>query len=159
MNTYIAYLRVSTTRQGTTGVSLSEQRLAIARYSQTHNLRIGRWCTEVQTASRRRPVFDDILKALRTRQAAGLLVHKIDRGARNLTDWARLGEAPGRWCRRPVYPRRSGSPLTWRAPRRGHPGSYCSGFREKCAGRDEEGHPRPIAPGAPVKRSAVRVPR
>ncbi len=39
---YIAYLRVSTTRQAATGVSLSEQRLAIYHYAQTHDLKIGR---------------------------------------------------------------------------------------------------------------------
>ena len=90
MNSYIAYLRVSTTRQGTTGVSLPEQRLAILHYAQTHNLRIGLWCTEMQSASERRPIFDGILRNLRAGKAVGLLVHKIDRGSRNLADWARL---------------------------------------------------------------------
>ena len=92
MQSYIAYLRVSTTRQGSTGVSLDEQRLAIRHYATLHNLTITRWYTEIHSASRRRPIFDELIQSLRSGKTKGLLVHKIDRGARSLGDWARLGE-------------------------------------------------------------------
>jgi DNA invertase Pin-like site-specific DNA recombinase len=38
MKTYIGYIRVSTARQGERGVSLQEQRDAIARYAERNNL-------------------------------------------------------------------------------------------------------------------------
>lgn len=92
MTSYIAYLRVSTIRQGETGVSLSEQRLDIQSYAHVHNIRITRWFTEIQSAaSNRRPIFRRVIELLRSRQAAGLIVHKIDRSARNLADWSTLG--------------------------------------------------------------------
>lgn len=91
-SSYIAYLRVSTPRQGETGVSLSEQRLDIEGYAQAHGLRITRWFTEIQSAaSSTRPVFRRVVELLRTRTVTGLIVHKIDRSARNLTDWSTLG--------------------------------------------------------------------
>jgi site-specific DNA recombinase len=92
-NSYIAYLRVSTTKQGSTGVSLSEQRLAIAHYAQSRQLNIDRWYTETQSAAcGGRPMFTKALQDLNSGRFAGLIIHKIDRGARNLADWARLGE-------------------------------------------------------------------
>lgn len=92
MQSYIAYLRVSTARQGSTGVSLDEQRLAIKHYAHLHNITITRWYTEVHSASCRRPVFEQLIQSLAASKTRGLLVHKIDRGARRLGDWARLGE-------------------------------------------------------------------
>lgn len=94
-NTFIAYTRVSTVRQGTQGVSLSEQRYSIERYAGTKNLTITHWYEEQQTAAKRgRPVFDAMLEELKANQGAtGLLLHKVDRGARNLRDWASIGEA------------------------------------------------------------------
>lgn len=93
MNTsYIAYLRVSTPRQGETGVSLSEQRLDIESYAHLHHLRVTCWFTEIQSAaSNKRPVFRKVIKLLETGSARGLIVHKIDRSARNLADWSTLG--------------------------------------------------------------------
>lgn len=89
---YIAYVRVSTQRRGETGVSLSEQRLEIEAYARLHQIRISRWLTEVQSAaSTKRPVFRTAIALLRSGKVAGLIVHKIDRSARNLTDWAVLG--------------------------------------------------------------------
>ncbi len=89
---YIAYLRVSTLRQGETGVSLSEQRLDIEAYARSHKLTVSKWFQETKSAaSSCRPVFRQVLALLRSRRAIGLIVHKIDRGARNLTDWSTLG--------------------------------------------------------------------
>jgi len=93
MNQYFAYVRVSTTRQGEHGVSLQEQRDAIARYARHGGLEILRWFEEQETAAKRgRPVFGQMLKELRKGGVRGVLIHKIDRSARNLKDWADLGE-------------------------------------------------------------------
>ncbi|MEW8110958.1 MAG: recombinase family protein, partial [Candidatus Thiodiazotropha endolucinida] len=87
------YTRVSTTKQGTEGVSLQEQKAAIERYAQAQNLTIIDWFTEQQTAAKRgRPVFSRMLRQLRAGKADGVVIHKIDRSARNLKDWADLGE-------------------------------------------------------------------
>jgi site-specific DNA recombinase len=92
MNQYFAYTRVSTARQGE-GVSLSQQRDAIERYAQRNELRICRWFEEQETAAKQgRPVFGELVKRLRKGDAAGVLIHKIDRSARNLRDWSDLGE-------------------------------------------------------------------
>jgi DNA invertase Pin-like site-specific DNA recombinase len=93
MKQYFAYIRVSTTRQGESGVSLPQQRDAIERYAQRNQLEISRWFEEQETAAKQgRPVFGTMVKLLRKQDAAGVLIHKIDRSARNLRDWADLGE-------------------------------------------------------------------
>ncbi|MBK9214621.1 MAG: recombinase family protein [Chloracidobacterium sp.] len=89
---YFAYVRVSTQRQGQLGTSLTEQTAAIDRYAKTWNLEIVKRFEERETAAKTgRPVFLDMVKALKRRQARGVLIHKIDRSARNLRDWAELG--------------------------------------------------------------------
>jgi site-specific DNA recombinase len=93
MKTYVGYIRVSTARQGERGVSLQEQRDAIQRYAERNSLEISRWFEERETAAKRgRPIFNEMLKLLRSGKAAGVMIHKIDRGARNMKDWAELGE-------------------------------------------------------------------
>ncbi len=90
---FVAYLRVSTQRQGTQGTSPSEQRRLIERFAETRNLFIQSWRTEMHTAADRdRPVFHEVMEDLKRGHSAGLIVHKIDRSARNLSDWARLSE-------------------------------------------------------------------
>jgi DNA invertase Pin-like site-specific DNA recombinase len=90
---YIGYIRVSTVKQGTKGVSLQEQRDAILRYAERNQFPITIWLEEMETAAKRgRPVFNQALKILRTGKAQGIILHKLDRGARNLRDWAAIGE-------------------------------------------------------------------
>jgi site-specific DNA recombinase len=92
MNQFFGYIRVSTARQGD-GVSLQEQREAITRHAQRGSLDIVQWFEEQETAAKRgRPVFGKMLKELRRGRARGVIIHKIDRSARNLKDWADLGE-------------------------------------------------------------------
>ncbi|MHA6263554.1 recombinase family protein [Arenibacterium sp. CAU 1754] len=89
---HFAYTRVSTVKQGD-GVSLEAQRDAIVAFAERKGLNITRWYEEKETAAKRgRPVFDDLIKSLQKGEAAGLIVHKIDRSARNFSDWARIGE-------------------------------------------------------------------
>ena len=93
MKKYFAYTRVSTDKQGELGVSLQEQKEIIRRYSSHKNLEISRWFEEMETASKiGRPVFNQMLRSLKAGQADGIIIHKVDRGARNFRDWAEIGE-------------------------------------------------------------------
>jgi len=90
---YFGYVRVSTARQGEKGVSLQEQMAAIQQYAQRYALNVAQWFEERESAAKRgRPVFAQMMKQLRHGKARGVLIHKIDRSARNLKDWADLGE-------------------------------------------------------------------
>jgi site-specific DNA recombinase len=93
MGNVFAYTRVSTVKQGEKGVSLEEQKDAILRYAHQHDLTISRWFEERESAAKQgRPAFTQMLKLLRLRVAQGVIIHKIDRSARNLEDWADVGK-------------------------------------------------------------------
>jgi DNA invertase Pin-like site-specific DNA recombinase len=93
MKEYFGYVRVSTQKQGTQGVSLGEQREAIERYARSRDLTLRQWFEEHETAAKRgRPTFAAMMTELRAGKASGVIIHKIDRSARNLRDWADLGE-------------------------------------------------------------------
>jgi len=90
---YFAYTRVSTTRQGEQGVSLQQQRESIEQFASRTGLTVFEWLEEQETAAKAgRPVFTQMLKRLRAGGATGVIMHKIDRSARNLKDWAELGQ-------------------------------------------------------------------
>lgn len=92
MNKYFGYVRVSTKKQGE-GVSLKAQRAAIRAYAKKNKLNISRWFEEQETAAKSgRPIFNGMIKTLRCGRASGLIMHKIDRSARNFADWAKVGE-------------------------------------------------------------------
>jgi DNA invertase Pin-like site-specific DNA recombinase len=91
MKKVYGYIRVSTVKQGD-GVSLIAQKEAITNYATKYNLNIIQWFEEMETAAKQgRPLFMTMMKLLRTKKADGVIIHKIDRGARNLKDWADLG--------------------------------------------------------------------
>ena len=93
MRNFYGYIRVSTVKQGLQGVSLQEQKDAILRYSQRSGIEITAWFEEQETAAKQgRPVFNKMLKQLRAGKAEGVVLHKIDRGARNLKDWASIAD-------------------------------------------------------------------
>lgn len=93
MGNVFAYARVSTPRQGEKGVSLQEQRDAITRYAEKHGLEITRWFEERESAAKKgRAAFNQMLRLLRLRAADGVIIHKIDRSARNLEDWNDIGK-------------------------------------------------------------------
>src|SRR5262245_41680569 len=92
MKNVYGYIRVSTVKQGT-GVSLQEQKEAIVRHAEKNDLNIILWFEELETAAKQgRPLFTKMMKLLRSGKAAGAIIHKIDRSARNLKDWAALGD-------------------------------------------------------------------
>lgn len=90
MKKCFAYIRVSTVKQGE-GVSLEAQRDAIEQYATRNEITITRWFEEKETAAKSgRPVFGAMLRLLRRHQADGVVMHKIDRSARNFADWAKV---------------------------------------------------------------------
>jgi len=92
MKKVYGYIRVSTVRQGE-GVSLGEQKKSIENYALKNDLQIIQMFEEKQTASKKgRPVFSEMIKLLKKKKADGVIIHKIDRSARNLSDWAEFSD-------------------------------------------------------------------
>lgn len=92
MKKVYGYIRVSTVKQGK-GVSLQEQKEAIIRYAEKNSLDIVRWFEEKETAAKQgRTMFTQMMKLLNKGVVKGVVIHKIDRSARNLKDWAALGD-------------------------------------------------------------------
>jgi site-specific DNA recombinase len=91
MKPYFAYIRVSTARQGEQGSSLQEQRDAISSFALRNKLSISLWFEDRETAAKSgRREFSRMLAALKRGGASGVIIHKIDRSARNLKDWASI---------------------------------------------------------------------
>ncbi|MEW9921140.1 recombinase family protein [Marimonas sp. MJW-29] len=94
MSSCFGYIRVSTQKQGE-GVSLDAQKEAIQVFASQRGLTITKWFEEKQTAAKGgRPIFNQMLRQLRRGAASGVIIHKIDRSARNLRDWAMFSELP-----------------------------------------------------------------
>jgi len=92
MKRCFGYTRVSTAKQGE-GVSLEAQKEAITTFAETNDITITTWFEEKETAAKRgRPIFNAMLRQLRLGRADGLVIHKIDRSARNFADWAKIGD-------------------------------------------------------------------
>ena len=87
---YFIYIRVSSTKQAD-GASLPAQRRIITEYALKHELTIIKEFQEVESAAKQgRTAFNKMLIELERGQAKGVIFHKIDRGARDLGDWAKL---------------------------------------------------------------------
>lgn len=94
MKRCFGYIRVSTQKQGE-GVSLEAQKDAIEAFAARQDLQVIRWFEERQTAAKGgRPIFNQMLAQLKRGSARGVIIHKIDRSARNLRDWAMFSELP-----------------------------------------------------------------
>lgn len=92
MSQCYAYVRVSTAKQGE-GASLEAQQEAINYYAEKHDIKIVKWFEEKETAAKSgRPIFNKMIGDLKRRRADGLVIHKIDRSARNFADWAKIGD-------------------------------------------------------------------
>lgn len=92
MKTCFGYVRVSTQKQGE-GVSLEAQRDAIEAYARREELTVTHWFEENETAAKRgRGIFNEVVKRLGKGEAQGLILHKVDRGARNYADYAKIGD-------------------------------------------------------------------
>lgn len=92
MKRCFGYVRVSTVKQGD-GVSLVAQLEAILAFASRNNIEIAQWFEEKETAAKLgRPIFNKMMSELRRGKAHGLVIHKIDRSARNFADWAKIGD-------------------------------------------------------------------
>src|SRR5262245_45199022 len=88
MSRLIAYLRVSTEKQAEGGLGLVVQAHAIASWARAAGHRIARWCRDEGLSGSNgiesRVGLADALEALRAGEGAGLVVHRLDRLARDL---------------------------------------------------------------------------
>lgn len=94
MPTAVAYYRVSTTKQGQSGLGLEAQRAAVEGYARTQGLAIVREFEELETATgkRQRPMLAAAIREARDRDAI-LLIGKLDRLARSVAFISNLMEA------------------------------------------------------------------
>ena len=90
---FIAYYRVSTGKQGRSGLGIEAQRQAVENYLNGGNWRIVAEFTEVESGKRSdRPELDKALAAARVHQIP-LVVAKVDRLTRSVAFLSRLLEA------------------------------------------------------------------
>ena len=90
---FIAYYRVSTDKQGKSGLGLEAQRTAVTNYLNGGDWKIIAEFTEVETGKRAdRPQLDAALKAARLHRAA-IVVSKVDRLTRSVAFLSKLLEA------------------------------------------------------------------
>jgi DNA invertase Pin-like site-specific DNA recombinase len=90
---FLAYYRVSTGKQGKSGLGIEAQRQAVANYLNGGNWRIVGEFVEVESGRRSdRPELDKALAAARVRQLP-LVVAKVDRLTRSVAFLSRLLEA------------------------------------------------------------------
>ncbi|WP_424970631.1 recombinase family protein [Dinoroseobacter sp. S76] len=94
MKQCFGYIRVSTQKQGE-GASLEAQKDAITAFASQQGLSVIKWFEEKETAAKcGRPIFTSMIRRLHRGEAAGLIMHKIDRSARNMRDWNLIMELP-----------------------------------------------------------------
>ena len=90
---YVAYYRVSTARQGRSGLGLEAQRQAVGEHLNGGNWKLVGEYTEVESGKRSdRPKLAEALKACRL-QGAKLIIAKLDRLARNVAFISNLMES------------------------------------------------------------------
>jgi DNA invertase Pin-like site-specific DNA recombinase len=90
---FIAYYRVSTKRQGRSGLGLEAQRQAVATYLNGGDWQIVAEFTEVETGKRAdRPKLDEALGAARLHRCP-LIVSKVDRLTRSVSFLSKLLDA------------------------------------------------------------------
>lgn len=90
---YVTYLRVSTARQGHSGLGLDAQREAVRRFAtQAHGSVVSEWVEIESGKVRDRPQLSAALAECRQRKAV-LLIAKLDRLARNVAFVSSLMEA------------------------------------------------------------------
>lgn len=93
MKIAIPYYRVSTDRQGISGLGLDAQRLAVKEYAARFNLELAEEFTEVESGKfNKRPVLNMALEQCKQSKAI-LLIAKLDRLGRNIVFIATLMES------------------------------------------------------------------
>lgn len=91
---HVGYYRVSTSRQGVSGLGLDAQRKAVEDYLNGGNWTLDREFTEIESGRKanRNPVLNEALKYCRD-HGATLVIAKLDRLARNVAFVSRLMES------------------------------------------------------------------
>jgi DNA invertase Pin-like site-specific DNA recombinase len=90
---FISYLRVSTARQGASGLGLEAQRSAVAGYLNGGDWKLVQEVVEVESGKRNdRPALADALRLCRKHRAT-LVIAKLDRLARNVAFISNLMES------------------------------------------------------------------
>lgn len=93
----VAYVRVSTAEQAEHGYSIETQRQLLVDYARGHDLQIVRSFEEAHSAHKPgRPQFQTMLAFLRKhKEVSGVLVYKLDRLSRNMSDYSTVEEMKG----------------------------------------------------------------
>ena len=90
---FVSYLRVSTARQGTSGLGLEAQRAAVAGFLSDRDWTLVEEVVEVESGKRNdRPALATALKLCRKHRAT-LVIAKLDRLARNVAFISNLMES------------------------------------------------------------------
>ncbi len=89
MKTCYIYLRVSTDEQATEGFSLENQKRACTDYAASHDYHVKRIFLDDGKSGRttQRPAFQELLKNVEEFKVDALIIYKIDRFARNVSDF------------------------------------------------------------------------
>jgi site-specific DNA recombinase len=95
MKTCYIYLRVSTDRQAEEGFSLENQKKACRDYAQAHGYHVKRIFIDDGKSGRTtdRTAFQELLKEFDVYKADALIIYKIDRFARNVSDFRNTKKA------------------------------------------------------------------
>ena len=106
MTKCVVYTRVSSEEQAKVGYSIPFQRAKLEQYAAANRLEAAGWFEDVQTARRSgRPGFRDMLRFLEEHpDVETILVHRLDRLARNFSDYAIVTEQLGVRVRSVVEP-------------------------------------------------------
>ncbi len=88
----IGYIRVSTEEQAREGVSLAAQEAKLRAYAELYDLELVRVVVDagVSAKSLNRPGLGEALAALDNGEAEALVIAKLDRLTRSVTDWGTL---------------------------------------------------------------------
>ena len=92
MKNCFIYIRVSTDTQATEGYSLDNQKRACREYATGRGYHPKEMFVDDGKSGRtaNRPEFQEMLKKLKEKQAEVVIIYKIDRFARNVTDFSRI---------------------------------------------------------------------
>ena len=150
---FVAYLRVSTVRQGESGLGLEAQRATVEAFARQHGGAIVASFVEVETGKRSdRPELAKALEAARKAKAT-LLIAKLDRLARNVAFIANLMDAGVEFlaCDQPFASAASRS-TSWQPSPRTRPAASASARRRPLQAAKAR---RPRSYGSPIAARTV----
>lgn len=92
MKRAFGYIRCSTTGQAEEGFTLENQKRAIQEYCRSHNVELVHVFEDGGKSGKtiNRPEFQDMLHKIKKQNIESIIIYKIDRFARNVTDFSRI---------------------------------------------------------------------